>query len=67
MGIYDNYPPGVTGNEYEIAGPDKEWEEQFVCKSCGFDDVVIKQFYKYKTFWECPGCDEYYEEFDDDY
>ena len=23
-----NYPPGVTGNEYEISGPDKEWEEE---------------------------------------
>jgi hypothetical protein len=23
-----NYPPGVTGNEYEIAGPDREWEEE---------------------------------------
>jgi hypothetical protein len=26
-----NYPPGVTGNEYEIAGPD--WEET-VYRSC---------------------------------
>ena len=22
-----NYPPGVTGNEYEIAGPDAEWTD----------------------------------------
>lgn len=28
----DNYPPGVTGNEYEIAGPDHEWyDEDWVC------------------------------------
>ena len=29
-----NYPPGVTGNEYEIAGPDDEWEDELHCKKC---------------------------------
>jgi len=28
----DNYPPGVTGNEYEIAGGD-EFEEHFDCEN----------------------------------
>ena len=26
-----NYPPGVTGNEFEIAGPDAEWDEMQTC------------------------------------
>lgn len=29
-----NYPPGVTGNEFEIAGPDKEWEIERECPVC---------------------------------
>lgn len=28
-----NYPPGVTGNEYEIAGADYEVEDTFVCNN----------------------------------
>jgi len=29
-----NYPPGVTGNEYEIAGPDAEWyDDSWICKN----------------------------------
>lgn len=30
-----NYPPGVTGNEYEIAGPDWESEVEVICSVCG--------------------------------
>jgi hypothetical protein len=30
-----NYPPGVTGNEYEIAGPDYEREIDEPCPTCG--------------------------------
>jgi hypothetical protein len=26
-----NYPPGVTGNEYAIAGPDNQYEEELIC------------------------------------
>ena len=29
-----NYPPGVTGNEYEIAGPDYEKESDIPCPKC---------------------------------
>jgi hypothetical protein len=29
-----NYPDGVTGNEYAIAGPDKEWDEDHYCEKC---------------------------------
>ncbi|KKK89081.1 hypothetical protein LCGC14_2736690 [marine sediment metagenome] len=30
-----DYPPGVTGNEYEIAGPDHEEESEEPCTQCG--------------------------------
>ena len=30
-----NYPPGVTGNEYAIAGPDYERESTIICDNCG--------------------------------
>ena len=30
-----NYPPGVTGNEYQIAGPDYERESDEPCPKCG--------------------------------
>lgn len=31
-----NYPPGVTGNEYQIAGPDSEGDCQRDCRRCAF-------------------------------
>lgn len=37
--IMSSYPPGVTGNEFEIAGPDYEQEEERTCDS---NDVTIK-------------------------
>ena len=30
-----NYPPGVTGNEFAIAGPDYEKEADIPCGACG--------------------------------
>ena len=30
-----NYPPGVTGNEFEIAGPEYEKESDIPCGKCG--------------------------------
>lgn len=30
-----NLPPGVTGNEYAIAGPDYEHESDEPCPECG--------------------------------
>ena len=32
--VGSNYPPGVTGNEYEIAGPDLMWEDEHFCEAC---------------------------------
>ena len=36
-----NYPPGVTGNELEIAGPDYEEELDERCTSCGETQVEL--------------------------
>lgn len=52
------YPPGVTGNEYEIAGPDKEWEEERTCSNedCGFSGLVNGETYNNTEAWTCPQC-----------
>lgn len=45
-----NYPPGVSGNEFEIAGPDHEWEEEFECTNDEFEYVMISpEAYKYAS------------------
>jgi predicted RNA-binding Zn-ribbon protein involved in translation (DUF1610 family) len=38
-----NYPPGVSGLEYEIAGPDNEWEEEFECENTNLRYVRISE------------------------
>lgn len=76
-----NYPPGVFGNEPEIAGC-PESEEFRVCASleCDFEGVVTVCFGAYDTYWDCPTCGhengeniiEYYDDpdsgrYEDDY
>lgn len=40
-----NYPPGVTGNEYEIAGADSEWcDNDFECNNQEFKYVRITPY-----------------------
>lgn len=39
-----NYPPGVSGNEIQIAGPDNEWEEEFECTNEQMEYVMIPPF-----------------------
>ena len=40
-----NYPPGVTGNEYEIAGADAEWiDDDFECSNEDFEFVRISPY-----------------------
>ena len=36
-----NYPPGVTGNELEIAGPDWEGETERACTSRGEVELEV--------------------------
>lgn len=38
-----NYPDGVSGLEYEIAGPDNEWEEEFECTN-EFEYIMISPY-----------------------
>jgi hypothetical protein len=45
-----NYPPGVTGNEYEIAGPDSE-EQVGPCSECGAPSAVLS--YRSRHWTEC--------------
>ena len=35
-----NYPPGVTGREFAIAGPDWEGEEQRTCENTDVEVVI---------------------------
>ena len=40
-----NYPPGVTGNEYEIAGLDDAVEEHYFCPRCHTQVSGWREFY----------------------
>lgn len=62
-----NYPPGVTGNELEIAGPDSEKEatQEVVCYGddcalCGDEQEVEGMEWTYGGTiyfdWKCPSC-----------
>jgi len=35
-----NYPPGVTGSEWQIAGPFAETEETLECPQCETETIV---------------------------
>lgn len=52
-----NYPPGVTGNEYAIAGPDYEKELDIPCPACGAE-AVIEQGYQGDRWMFCLECDQ---------
>jgi ssDNA-binding Zn-finger/Zn-ribbon topoisomerase 1 len=51
-----NYPPGVTGAEYEIAGPDYEKESDVPCEKCGGEQM--EQGYGYERWLVCMDCEE---------
>jgi hypothetical protein len=53
-----NYPPGVSGNEYPIAGPDSEEEVIRTCpdEACGYSGYVTLLTFRHETWWECPRC-----------
>ena len=51
----NNFPPGVTGNEYAIAGPDYEKESDIPCPKCG--DETIEQGYHWDRWIYCVECD----------
>lgn len=51
-----NYPPGVTGNEYEIAGPDREFTDERECDHCDRLVTVDVVQYRWEEWWTCPAC-----------
>ena len=50
-----NYPPGVTGNEYQIAGADYEKDYAEPCPKCG--DYMVEQGYQSSRWVSCVSCD----------
>ena len=52
-----NYPPGVTGNEYEIAGPDSEWEDTHNCEKCEKDTLFSCESFQKQRSGICSECD----------
>ncbi|MGH7918837.1 MAG: hypothetical protein ACREQM_02700 [Candidatus Dormibacteraceae bacterium] len=53
-----NYPPGVTGTEYAICGPDWEREEKRWCATCERDRAGMLQGYRRDTWFVCDSCGE---------
>ena len=51
-----NYPPGVTGNEYQIAGPDYEEEVDGECPVCGNEFCLVEQRYRGESWVSCCHC-----------
>jgi hypothetical protein len=52
-----NYPVGISGREYEIAGPDAEWDESLFCERC--DKVTLFDCQSYANTYSavCQICD----------
>ena len=52
-----NYPPGVTGLEFEIAGPDYEKEiEDRPCPKCDAD-ALMEYGYRREQWVQCCACE----------
>jgi hypothetical protein len=64
-----DYPPGVTGNELAISGPDSEVEATMVCPNCtdgeagyrGHDvereGFLYEHAYSHQRWFVCGTCD----------
>ena len=50
-----NYPPGVSGNEYEIAGPSTEDTGDRLCPAC--DGSTLVQSFGVASWYVCEWCD----------
>lgn len=62
-----NYPPGVTGGEYQITGPDAEWDDERTCENEACvqylkPQVATVQCYQYDQWWVCETCDTQHDE-----
>jgi hypothetical protein len=52
-----NYPDGVTGNEYAIAGPDDEWEDELFCEKCDKTTTFGCESFQGQRSGVCSECD----------
>lgn len=46
-----NYPPGVTGNEYQISGAQHEWAADETCPHCGWEGPMPHEFHPQIGTW----------------
>ncbi len=51
-----NLPPGVTGQEPEIAGPDTEEDQLVWCSFCGTDRRGLVQTFGPNATFTCDTC-----------
>lgn len=56
MSGLSHYPPGVTGTEYAIAGPDWEEEGEEWCEHCGQPQAGLLQGYAAESWFLCGSC-----------
>ena len=57
-GMSDNFPPGCTGNEPEIAGYDEiEITVECPMSDCDFEGDVEAYGHGGIFYWDCPNCD----------
>ena len=59
-----NYPPGVSGGEWQISGP-RETESRRFCKVCGSVQDGLRLDWGVSMEWECYACDTAVELADD--
>lgn len=59
-----NYPPGVSGNEYEIQGADEEVESEYLCSHCEIKRMGIIYIYHGERWFICNECDFHTDIFD---
>jgi len=63
-----NYPPGVTGNEWALRGPEEEQSVEY-CEECDEDVETVRMYSGSPNSsgpathgsWRCPTCDAEYE------
>ena len=56
--VMSNYPPGVSGNEFEISGAEYEWEEERECEKCERVTWHTMQSHRDRGVWGwCDNCD----------
>jgi hypothetical protein len=64
--VSSNYPLGVTGNEYEIAGPDTETEAQIECSTCEETTEFMVYTFGHEKWADCQTCGYRMEEEEDE-